>query len=59
MEKCKECGAVLPCVNSERICKECDEQFQYCYDKCKAPCREKAEQKRMFDRVKKGWNADL
>lgn len=46
MKKCKECGSVLPCINKNEICKECDEQFQYCFNKCKFPCRDKEEQKK-------------
>lgn len=56
MKKCKECGTVLPCVNNRGICKECDEQFQFCFKKCKNPCRDKEEQKNMFDKLKEGWD---
>lgn len=56
MRKCKECGAILPCVNESGICKECDEQFEHCYYKCKYPCRDRAEQREMFNKLKEGWN---
>lgn len=58
MKKCKECGSLLPCVgsNANGICKECDEQFRYCYNKCKTPCRSKEEQKRMFNIINASWN---
>lgn len=60
MNKCKECGSLLPCVKSKiRICKECDEQFVYCFCKCKNPCRDKQEQKNMYDRIKPGWDDEL
>ena len=54
--KCEECGTTLPCVNvGNNLCKECDEQYTYCYTKCKNPCRNKKEQERIFDRVKPEW----
>lgn len=56
MKKCKECGSVLLCINKNGLCKECDEQFQYCFNKCKFPCRDKEEQKRMFAILKPNWN---
>lgn len=55
MRKCKECGAWLPCINEQGVCKECNEQFQYCFSKCKYPCRDKNEQKQIFGRIKEGW----
>ncbi len=58
MRRCKECGALLPCVkqNTVQLCKECDDQFKYCFYKCKFPCRSKEEQKNMYDRLNPGWD---
>lgn len=54
--KCEECGVSFPCVStSNGLCKECDEQFNYCHDKCKNPCRKKEEQERYFDKWKSDW----
>ena len=54
--KCEECGTDLPCVKSNHgLCRECDEQFNYCYSKCKNPCRNKKEQERYYDRWKPEW----
>ena len=55
--KCKECGSDLPCVASSSIgiCRECDEQFDYCYNQCKTPCRTKDEQERLWDKWKPEW----
>lgn len=54
--KCEECGVNFSCVSiSNGLCKECDEQFNYCYDKCKNPCRKKEEQERYFDKWKSDW----
>ena len=51
MKKCEECGTLLPCINKYGFCKECDEQFLYCY-----PCRTKEEQKQKFDKWKLDWD---
>lgn len=56
MRRCKECGTALPCITQNGLCKECDQQFAYCYYKCKYPCRDREEQKEIFDRVNKGWD---
>ena len=56
MNKCEECGTEVPCTWKTGICKECDEQFLYCYFKCKKPCRTKEEQKELFDKRKFGWD---
>jgi len=55
--KCEECGTNLPCVvkSKANICCECDEQFDYCYNKCKNPCRSKEEQERLWDKWKPEW----
>lgn len=58
--KCEECGTTLPCVNTQNhLCKECDEQYEFCYLKCKNPCRRKDEQERMLDRIKPEWRNNL
>lgn len=58
MIACEECEILLPCVGMNGIdkCKECDEQFKYCYYECENPCRTKKEQKLIFDKVKPGWD---
>ena len=53
--KCEECGTKLPCIQNNGLCKECDEQFFYCYFECKNPCRSKEEQKQYYDKWKPGW----
>ena len=59
MDKCSECGTPLPCLATNDLCRECDEQFIFCFTSCTIPCRGKCEQKQIFDRVKPGWDADL
>lgn len=58
MKRCKECGAILPCINEIGICKECDEQFLHCFNHCKTPCRSKEEQSEMFSKLKENWNKE-
>jgi hypothetical protein len=55
--KCEECGTSLPCVvlTKNHLCKECDEQFDYCLNKCKNPCRIKEEQECLWDKWKPEW----
>lgn len=55
--ECKECGTNLPCVvlSKVHLCKECNEQFDYCYNECKNPCRTKEEQERIWDKLKPEW----
>lgn len=54
---CSECGTPLPCVDScTDLCRECNDEFRFCYNACPNPCRSKEEQKRIFDRVKPGWD---
>ena len=55
--KCAECGSNLPCVAKSKVhlCKECDEQFAYCYNECKNPCCPKREQERLWDQWKPEW----
>ena len=55
-EKCKECGTTLPCIGLNDLCKECDEQFIYCFTKCENICRRKNEQKEFYDKWKPGWD---
>lgn len=53
--KCQECGTDLGCIGNNGICKECDEQYQYCYNECKNPCRRKDEQEKYFTKWKSDW----
>jgi hypothetical protein len=58
--RCKECGLENPCVNEVNdLCKECDENFIYCYTQCKYPCRTKEEQEKLFGRINPDWNVSL
>lgn len=57
VRRCEECGTRLPCVDScTELCRECNEELSYCYNACPNPCRTKDEQRRIFDKIKPGWN---
>lgn len=55
--KCSECGFDNPCVIND-TCKECNEQYKYCYNECKFPCRSKEEQEKYFTKWNPDWKND-
>ena len=57
--KCEECGTDLNCIDNNDLCKECDEQYIYCYTKCKNPCRIKEEQEKYFTKWSPSWKDDI
>ena len=60
---CSECGTMLECLDdtgeANYLCKECNEQFIYCFTQCETPCRSKEEQKRYYDKWKPNWDIEL